>query len=241
MIDIHSHLIPNIDDGSDTLEESLTLLKMAADDGITRMVLTPHIHLGRYINTRTSIQFEYTKLKRAVADKGINIELAFAAEVRLDSEIIALVEEKDIPLFGPYDNKQYLLLELPHGHIPVGTTRLIEYLISLNIVPIIAHPERNRELLKAPVKITQIARSGCLFQITAGSIVGKFGAKCEALAIEYLEQGFAFAVATDAHNVKHRPPILSDARRRVVKLLGESIAQDLFYNNPNKISRMLFD
>ena len=240
MIDIHCHLIPGIDDGAKVLEESLSLLELAVSDGIQRMVFTPHIHLGRFNNTKSIIEKEFSRLKQAVTDAGIDIELASAAEVRLDAEIIELLAAEQLPLYGEYQGRRYMLLELPHSHIPQGTSALVAYLIKRNIIPVIAHPERNRELMKNPERIKPLARMGCWFQLTAGSITGQFGDKCQKLSLQYLEQGLVNIVASDAHNMKHRPPILSKARDQVVALMGEKQAQALFWDNPYNITASLF-
>ncbi len=241
MIDIHCHLIPYIDDGARDLEESLSLLRMAADDGIKRMVLTPHFHVGRYDNTRASIESAFLKLKQAVREEAIELELAVAAEVRLDSELLMLLKKDLVPLFGTFEGKQYMLLELPHSNIPPGTLEFTRYLVQQNIIPVIAHPERNRELISTPERIGTLANSGCWFQITAGSIIGLFGERCQGVAEYFINKGFANIVASDAHNTKHRPPILSTARARVVELAGEAKAQKLFWQSPYDITASLFD
>ena len=240
MIDIHCHLIPGIDDGAKNLDDSLSLLKLAESDGIRRMVLTPHIHLGRFDNTKAVIEKECEKLKQAVISAGIDIELASAAEVRLDAEIIELLLTHQLPLYGEFEGKQYMLLELPHSHIPQGTSDLVAYLIKQKIIPVIAHPERNRELMKKPERIKLLARMGCWFQITAGSITGQFGDRCQKLSHHYLKQGLVNIVASDAHNMKHRPPCLSAARKQVEILLDTEQAQALFWENPYNITASLF-
>jgi len=241
MIDIHCHLMPGIDDGARNITDSLSLFRLAANDGIRRMVLTPHLHLGRFDNTRASIHSEFLKLKQSVDEAGIKLELAVAAEVRFDSEILDLLESNQLPLYGHFEGQQFMLLELPHSHIPSGTQALVKYLTKKNITPVIAHPERNRDLLKTPEKINSLVRLGCWFQLTAGSIVGQFGERCQKLSVQYLEAGLVKVVATDAHNIKHRPPILSTARERVVELLGEQHAEALFWQNPYNITASLFD
>ncbi len=240
MIDIHCHLIPAIDDGARDLEESLELLRMAAEDGIKRMVLTPHFHLGRYDNTKASIESEFSKLKQAVKDEAIELELASAAEVRLDSELLFLLQKDLIPLYGTFEGQQYMLLELPHSFIPPGTLEFVRYMVEQKITPVIAHPERNRELLTTPETIGTLANAGCWFQITAGSIIGQFGERSQQVAEYYINKGFVNLVASDAHNIKHRPPILSQARAKVVELVGEELAQKLFWQNPYDITASLF-
>jgi len=240
MIDIHAHVLPGIDDGAKDMDEALALLRLAVADGVTRMVVTPHLHIGRFNNFNRNISNEFDVLLQAVNEHNINIELAYAAEIRLDSEIIPLLSGDKLPLYGEYNNKRYMLLELPHSHIPAGCDMLVKYLLRKNIIPVIAHPERNRDLLKDPRKIAPFVRLGCWFQLTASSIEGKFGDECRSLAMQYLEQDIIHVVASDTHSVKRRPPELSRAKDIITTAFGEPRAQALFIDNPYNITNTLF-
>ncbi len=241
MIDIHSHMLPGIDDGAKDMTEALALVKLAIEDGVTRLVLTPHLHFGRFDNTLSVIKTAFAELVAEVKKAELDITMAYAAEVRLDSEMLALLAIKQLPLYGSYNGQQFMLLEFPHSHIPAGSDMLVKYLKKQNITPVIAHPERNRDLLESPHKIKQFARLGCWFQVTASSISGHFGEECQQLALDYIEQDLIQIVASDAHNLKRRPPMLSDARNRVVELFGEEKAQQLFHDNPYNITASLFE
>ena len=241
MIDIHCHLLPGIDDGAKDMSEALALINLSVDDGVKRIVVTPHLHFGRFDNTLPVIQSAFSALVTEVNKANIDIELAYAAEVRLDSEILTLLTNKQLPLYGNFNGQQFMLLEFPHSHIPAGSDMLVKFLKNQNITPVIAHPERNRDLLESPHKIKPFIRLGCWFQVTASSITGHFGEECQSLALAYIEQGFIQVVASDAHNLKRRPPILSQARDRVTSLFGEEKAQQLFHNNPYNITASLFE
>ncbi|TYK64784.1 tyrosine-protein phosphatase [Colwellia echini] len=241
MIDIHCHILPGIDDGAKDMDEALALIKLAADDGVSRIVLTPHLHLGRFENTLPVIDTAFNILKAEVKKLGIDIALAFAAEVRLDSEILTLLAKKQLPMYGQYNGQQFMLLEFPHSHIPAGSDMLVKYLKKNNITPVIAHPERNRDLLKAPHKIKSFVQLGCWFQVTASSITGHFGEECQALALNYIEQDLIQIIASDAHNLKRRPPVLSQARSKITALFGEEKAHQLFFANPYNITASLFE
>jgi protein-tyrosine phosphatase len=241
MIDIHCHLLPGIDDGAKDMTEALALIKLAIEDGVSRIVLTPHLHFGRFDNTLPVIQSAFTVLEAEVKRENLDIALAYAAEVRLDSEILTLLTRKKLPLYGHYNGQQFMLLEFPHSHIPAGSDLLVKHLKKQNITPVIAHPERNRDLLKSPDKIKQFVRLGCWFQVTANAITGHFGEACQALALSYIEQDFIQIIASDAHNLKRRPPLLSEARNEIVTIFGEVKAQQLFYDNPYNITASLFE
>jgi len=241
MIDIHCHILPGIDDGAKDMTEALALINLAVEDGVKRIVVTPHLHFGRFNNYLSVIESSFSALQEAVDKENIQVELAYAAEVRLDSEILSLLSSQQLPLYGRYNNQQFMLLEFPHSHIPAGSDVLVKHLLKQNITPVIAHPERNRDLLKSPDKIKAFVRLGCWFQATASSITGHFGEECQALALSYIEQGFINIVASDAHNLKRRPPILSEARSKVTVLFGEEKAQQLFYDNANNITASMFE
>jgi protein-tyrosine phosphatase len=241
MIDIHCHILPGIDDGAKDMVEAIALVNIAVEDGVSRIVVTPHLHFGRFNNYLSVIEPSFVALQEAVDKENIQVELAYAAEVRLDSEILSLLSNQQLPLYGCYNNQQFMLLEFPHSHIPAGSDILVKHLLNKNITPVIAHPERNRDLLKSPDKIKPFVRLGCWFQATASSITGHFGEECQALALRYIEQGFINIVASDAHNLKRRPPILSEARSKVTALFGEEKAQQLFYDNAYNITASLFE
>ncbi|MBE0363247.1 protein-tyrosine phosphatase [Pseudoalteromonas ulvae UL12] len=240
MIDIHCHLIPGIDDGAKDMADALSLLRMAANDGTTRMVITPHIHFGRFENSKEAIWTEFFALKHAAFEAGIDIDLSVAAEVRIDADMLPLIEKKRLPLLGEFEGQQFLLLELPHSHVPTGCENLIKWLRSHNITPLIAHPERNRDIQKQPHRIKTLQRLGCWFQLTGASLTGQFGETCQQLSEQFLRDGIINVVASDGHNLHRRPPVLREARAKVVELMGEEVAEQLFYTNPYNITRSMF-
>src|SRR6187399_2734259 len=119
MIDLHCHLVPGIDDGPQTLAESLAMARLAVADGITAARTTPHIHVGRYDNDQASIARAIDGLRAAIAAEGIALELSFAAEVRLDYDVLPMIEAGRVPFLGELDGYRVLLLEFPHSHVPV--------------------------------------------------------------------------------------------------------------------------
>ncbi|MBU2969566.1 capsule biosynthesis protein CapC [Pseudoalteromonas sp. C2R02] len=240
MIDIHSHLIPGIDDGARDKDESLSLFQIAEKDGIKRMVMTPHIHFGRFDNTIYKIKSEVHELKALLSENNINLDIAYAAEVRIDAQLLPEIEQGRIPFIGQVEGQKVLLLELPHSHVPHGCEKLIRWLTLHNIKPLIAHPERNRDILKAPEKIKQFQSLGCLFQLTASSLTGHFGQKVQLLSEKLLLDGVIDVVASDSHNIQRRPPILSIAHNKVTELLGEETSHKIFHQTPYDITKSLF-
>lgn len=240
MIDIHNHLLPGIDDGSPDIEASIALAEIAVADGITHMVCTPHIHAGRYNNTQKIIHRAKELFQAALKQHGINLHIATAAEVRFDIELMASVSNGSIPLLGEWQGKKVLLLEFPHGEIPFAANRLTAWLLEQGIVPMIAHPERNKGILKTPSKLGQFIQQGCLFQVTAGSVAGDFGIPARELAVKLLQQGIVTVLATDAHNKQHRPPVLSPGVKAAAQIIGDEKANQLVQQNPWQIVQSLF-
>lgn len=241
MIDIHTHILPGIDDGAKDLTESLALLKLAENDGITHMVATPHIHVGRFNNSISHIYANLANLRLNAKNEGINVKLAAAVEVRLDVELMAMVMANKLPFIGKIADKNVLLLELPHSHMPQGYDKFIQWLAKQNIRVIIPHPERNRDIQSNLYYIQHLKQLGCDFQLTASSIEGEWGESAQTIALQMLKDGLVNYVASDAHSVKRRPPILSQARKTVAQLIGEEQATALFVTNPLQLTESLFN
>jgi protein-tyrosine phosphatase len=240
MIDLHCHILPGIDDGAADLAESLALLRLAQQQGISHMVATPHVQSGYYDNTVQSIGAALGSLRAAAQAEGINVQLAAAAELRVEPQLIQLAERKALPLLGHYQGDKLLLLEFPHSHIPPGSDKLIKYLARLGYRIMVAHPERNRELQQDPAKIIQLQRLDCLFQLTASSVLGGMGDKPLHLARQYLAEGIFSIVATDCHSLKRRPPLLAEAKLQISSWTSPEQAQQLVLDTPAQISQSLF-
>jgi protein-tyrosine phosphatase len=235
MIDLHCHLLPGIDDGAQTEEESIGLLQQAIADGITHMVLTSHVQPGRYNNNLNNLQIPFQRLQEIVKERQLTIKLSLGGEVRLCDEILQLFADDNIPFIGTYNNKKVLLLELPHNSIPAGSDKLIDWLMERNILPMIAHPERNKAIIDDISKAKPFIMSGCLFQLTAMSVTGDFGKKAYGIAHQFLDQGLATIIASDAHNSKRRPAILSKAFNHVAEKYSEALAKELLIETPGRI------
>lgn len=235
MIDLHSHLLPGVDDGAPDLHTALELARMAVSDGIDHMVLTPHIHPGRYENLLSNLTGHYSQFRAALAEADLSLRISLAGEVRLSAEVLPLLADEELPFLGRWEGKQVMLLELPHSHVPPGSDKLVSWLQARDILPMIAHPERNKGIMERLDRIKPFVEQGCLFQLTAMSVTGDFGEQAYIRAHEMLEQGWATVVASDAHNLAHRPPCLSAAYHKITATYGEALARQLFTSHPAKI------
>ncbi|MBY5267735.1 tyrosine-protein phosphatase [Spiribacter salinus] len=235
MIDIHNHLLPGIDDGAADMDEALALARLAVADGITHLVCTPHMHPGLYDNDRAAIEAALANYRAALAEAGIALEVAAAAEVRFGLEVMTGATGGDMPLLGEWAGCGVLLLEFPHTEIPFGAERLTGWLIDRDILPMIAHPERNRDIVNDPHRLTAFIEQGCLTQVTASALTGQFGERTQRCAEHLILTGQANCIASDAHNITNRVPCLGRARAQVDELAGAEVAQALCLDQPWQI------
>lgn len=232
MIDLHCHLLPGIDDGPRTLVESLNMARVAVDNGIHRAVLTPHLNPGRYENTRSSIELPLSQFRAALQKEQISLEISAAAEVRLSPDILPLIDRNEVPFLGEMDGYQIMLLEFPHSHIPLGSDNLVKRLLDRKIRPLIAHPERNKDVIRDCTKIEPFIEMGCLLQLTASAVAGRFGTGAHLRARQLLERDAVFVLATDAHNLKGRRPELREGVIAAAEIVGGKAAHAMVLRNP---------
>lgn len=235
MIDLHCHLLPGIDDGPATLAQSITLCKIAVDDGITHAICTPHIHPGRWGNTRLTIAAQCKALQQALNQQAIPLQLGFAGEVRLTDQLMGQIENNDIPFYGEVDGYKIMLLELPHGHIIPGSDKLVQWLLKRNIRPLIAHPERNKQVMKDVEQLLPFIELGCWLQITGGAVTGAFGDRAMAVAHQLLENDTVTLIASDGHNSGARQPTLKHAHEYIALHYGADRARRLTQQTPLKL------
>ena len=235
MIDLHCHLLPNIDDGASNLAEALELARMAYANGIKTAIMTPHITIGHYNNDITTIRNVFTKFSHALQENNISLKIGMAAEVRIGIEIMGMIAKNQIPFLGTYNGYRILLLEMPYNNIPPGSDKMIDWLLQQKIRPLIAHPEKNGDILRCLDKIYPFIEQGCLLQVTSYSLTGYFGVKVQQLARQLLEKGLVTVIASDAHDKTYRPPDLESGYIAATKLIGESAAWELVHDTPARI------
>ena len=178
MVDLHCHLLPGIDDGPGTLDEALALVDHAVAAGIARSVVTPHILPGRYENTMSGICAATERFRSELNARRIPLEIGYAAEVRIGPDVLELADAGELPILGTVDGYGIVLLEFPDSHILPGSARLVAAMLERKLRPLIAHPERNKDLMRDPAKLEPFVREGCLLQLTADAVAGNFGELC---------------------------------------------------------------
>lgn len=240
VIDLHAHILPGLDDGPSDWNEALAMARVAVADGLTGIVATPHLfqHRGVYqgkVNGPERILPLVQEFRKRLATEGVSLDIFPGCEVPLFAELPNFLEQGVILTIN--DGRRYLCLELPDTVIPPATEDLIFYLHQAGITPIITHPERNLALQEAPHKLVRLLKLGCLAQITAASLRGGFGRRVAKFSEELVKKRYVHLMASDAHSVKRRPPVLSAGFKELTRLVGEARAWDMTALAPARIVR----
>lgn len=229
MVDIHHHLLPGLDDGSDTIETSVAMAKLAAADGITHIVCTPHAN-GQYRFDPVVNREKTTELRTRLADENIPITLGSGCDFHLSFDNVT--GAKRDPSRYSINGLGYLLVEPPDYGIPPGLTETFYELELAGLTPILTHPERNPTLQAEPERMRPWLRGGLLVQVTADSLTGHKGRRAERMAHMLLQKRWVHFLATDAHNTTSRPPHMREAHDLVANRYGASYAHALCVTNP---------
>jgi protein-tyrosine phosphatase len=228
MIDIHSHILPGVDDGSTSWETTAEMCRMAAGDGIRHIVATPHAN-ERFLYDRP----RYEGMLRKLKDVGCGIKFSLGCDFHFSFDNI---EDAALhPRRYSIGDSSYLLVEFSDFGSMKAMREGLFRLANGGIKPIITHPERNLLLLEAPDKVIELAKDGCLIQVTANSLTGYWGVRSQRMAETLLRKNAIHVVASDAHDTVKRPPLLSQAFDRVCRLADQDVAHALFVDNPGAI------
>lgn len=235
MIDVHCHILPAVDDGPKTLEESLAMARMAAEDGTQAIICTPHYGTLRRGDQPADIVERVSAFQAAVADAGIPISILPGAELVLTKEIGSIA---DNGLLITLNNSRYVLVEIPFDHYPPGTDEALFQLQTRGYQPIFAHPERQRQIQQKPEILGQLVDRGIIAQVTALSMTGGFGNHAKASAETLTKRGLVHLLSSDAHvSDGPRNTRLAAARKRIGELAGEARAEDMAVYMPGAVSR----
>ena len=226
MVDLHCHILPGLDDGPKSIEESLLMAESAMADGITHVVATPHAN--------STFPFDYARVRKRHAALqalvGERLTLATGCDFHLNPENLEALKQNASPFC--VNQKSYLLVEFNEISIPPAMDQTLHELQLTGLRPVITHPERNTLLRAQPERLAKWVRQGCYAQVTAGSLTGVFGPGAQEDALAWIGIGLIHFVSSDAHNTKGRPLKLRPAYDLSCKKFGEDKARALFVENP---------
>lgn len=232
MIDLHSHLLPGVDDGSPDIETSLAMARMATEDGIQVMACTPHFMPGVYDNEADDIRARVASLNDYISQAGINLSVVAGCDAHIRPDFLPCLRDGRILRVN---DSRYVLFEPPHNIAPQRMEDLLFNIVVGGFVPILTHPERLKWIENSFDVFERLVGVGVWMQITGGSLTGRFGKRPQYWAEKMLGSGMVHILATDAHNLTSRPPILSEARDLAIRELGAEEADNLVLVRPVNI------
>lgn len=230
LVDLHCHILPGIDDGSESLEKSLALAQAAIADGVTHILATPHHLDNQYVNHKADVIKLCDQFQAELDRQKLPLSVFAGQEVHINGDLI----EKYDDLLGIDEDKHYMLLEFPHGEVPAYAKRMIFDLRKKGTTPVICHPERNHEIQENLDLLYEFIENGALAQLTATSYIGGFGEHVAELSHKMVEHNLVQIIASDAHNLPGRKFVLSEALNQVAQDFDAGKAQ-AFEANAEKL------
>jgi protein-tyrosine phosphatase len=230
LIDLHSHILPGVDDGAQTIEDAIAIARMAVADGIEVMACTPHFMPGLYNNSGRDIRARVAQLNELLVSEGIDLALVVGGDAHIRPDFVNAMRSGDI--LSLHDSR-YVLFEPPHVSMPQRFEELLFNVQMAGYVPILTHPERFKWIENNYEIFQNLARGGVWMQLTAGSLTGRFGKRSRYWAQKMLGEGLVSIIATDTHNVTSRPPLLAEARAAAETEVGLDEARHLVVTRPS--------
>ncbi|WP_138419849.1 tyrosine-protein phosphatase [Aquibacillus sediminis] len=228
MIDIHCHILPQVDDGAKTIEDSIAMAKEASIQGIDTIIATPHHLNGAYENVTLDIMENVRILNERLLEQEIAVTILPGQETRINGEMIDDLERGDVLPLNVTSG--YLFVELPSNHVPRYTKQLLFDLQMYGVKPVIVHPERNKEIMEHPNILYEFVKNGTLTQVTAASVIGKFGKKIHKFTHQLVEANLTHFVASDAHNTTTRGFCMLEASEEIKSVFGMVKANEFIEN-----------
>lgn len=218
MIDIHCHILPGVDDGAETMEDALEMAKAAVREGIKQIIVTPHHKRSHYDNPRVIVTQKVAEMNSVLINEGIPLKLSIGQEVRIFGDLLEEYEHGEI---ATLNDQNYLLIEFPSNHVPSYAEQLFYELQLKGLIPVIAHPERNQQMIEQPDKLYSLIEKGAISQVTAASLTGAFGKKIQQFSFQLIEANLTHVIASDAHNTHSRGFKMAEAMDLIEKKYGQ--------------------
>ncbi|TGE63772.1 tyrosine protein phosphatase [Weissella confusa] len=240
MIDIHTHLLPGIDDGSESLDVSLQMARDAVADGVTHALMTPHHMNGSYVNHASDVIKLTADFQTELNNANIPLTVFPSQEVRINGGLLSALDDGDI--LTTDEQGTYILIEFPSDDVPAFTMDMLFQIQQRGLVPIIVHPERNTRLMKEPQLLYDMVSRGAYAQVTASSYVGTFGKAVTAFSEDIIANGLAHLFASDAHHIPGRKYKMTAAFDKLKVAYGSDSAKQFDDNakalvNGERLSR----
>lgn len=232
MIDFHSHIMNNVDDGADSIETSLEILKIANKVGFNSIILTPHYMENYYEYDVEQISEKIDKIKQICKKENLNIELYQANEIYISNNIVNLIKNKKA---STINQSRYVLFELPMNEEPPNLLEVIYSLKEDNKIPIIAHPERYLYVQKEPNKLIELIEMGVLFQSNYGSIIGQYGKQCQKTVKLLLKNNFIHFLGTDVHKSVNIYSKIEKIKEELEKVMNKEQMEKIMEKNAEKV------
>jgi len=234
MIDIHCHILPNIDDGPSSWSTSLNMCRQAVENGINTIIATPHTFNGVYHNKPEDIEEKVKILNQKIKENNISLKILPGSEVHLSADVIEAIKKKEILTLN---KSNYILLEFPHNQIPLHIEEILFQIQIMGITPIISHVERNLKFQQKPALLSRLIQRGALAQITAASLCGFFGPIPKKIAQKFLSEDLVYSIASDAHSdtEEGRGSFFLQSLKEASKIIGHQSTLKLVKTNPQKI------
>ena len=237
VVDMHTHILWGVDDGPQLVEQTMALLQQAVQEGITDLIATPHSSHPLYDVSFDTVTKRVLFLQQAIDKNNLPLTLYTGHEVRLCEHVISSVRAKKVHTLA---SSNYLLLELPSNTVPYYTIPLIRELLAEGIIPIIAHPERNKAIAERPVHLERLIREGAMAQVTAGSLAGHFGRTVQSLSLDLVKANLVHTYGSDVHHVTSRPFLFEEGLCFLEKKKALDAVELLLENNERIIRNVPF-
>jgi protein-tyrosine phosphatase len=230
MIDIHCHILPNVDDGPKTIQDSIEMAKQAVKEGIKTIIATPHHRNEKYENHHQTIFRKVEEFNSVLKKEKIELNVLVGQEPRIFGELIEGLQAGEIGTVNHEGKGKYVLVELPSGHVPRYTNQLVFDMQLKGYIPVIVHPERNQEIIENPEVLYQLVKKGALTQVTASGVTGHFGKTIKKFTHQLIEANLIHFIASDAHNTTSRGFKMLEAYHTIEKSFGNEMVY-LFREN----------
>jgi protein-tyrosine phosphatase len=232
VIDLHTHLLPGVDDGAKTVDEAVAMVRVARENGIAAMVATPHRNAWSYWADRSDGERRLADVVDACARAGLTVRLALGSEAYMAPDLVEQVRRGQV---WTINGGRYLLVEWPYEQYPPYSEQVLFDLQIKGLCPIVAHPERYRVVRRDVAVLAPLVERGMVVQVTASGLLGKDGPEVQRIAETLLVRNLAHLLASDAHGPTRRPPLLRAARERASELVGEARAQAMVQDGPEQV------